>query len=131
VSTQQQSGLIRFEPASLELIHWIAIVLASVTGLIHIYLYTTQGFLPFLLAGLGFFGAIGLIMILPTYRKWLYAAGVPYTLAQIIGWYTFEQPASFGDISTLALVDKTVQIVLILLLVQLFLGADQTNIDAR
>lgn len=124
MSTQQRSGLIRFETASLGGMHWSAIGLAAVTGLVHLYLYFTQGFFLFLLAGLGFFGAIGLIMILPAYRKWLYAAGVPYTLAQIVGWYTIERPASFGDISGIALLDKAVQVVFIVLLIQLFRTAE-------
>ena len=124
MASRRQSGLIRFETASFELIHWVAIVLAAVTGLVHVYLYTTQGFLLFLLAGLGFFGAIGLLLILPSLRKWLYGVGVPYTLAQIVGWYTMEQPASLGDISTLALADKTVQIALIAVLLLLFLRSN-------
>lgn len=77
--------------------------------------------MPFLLAGLGFFGAIGLILVTKgAYRHLLYAAGIPYTLAQMIGYFVVEQPQSLADISTLALVDKIAQTLLIVLLAYLF-----------
>ncbi|WP_435073737.1 DUF7475 family protein [Halorubrum sp. HHNYT27] len=124
MASKQAGSTVGFNVKALHGSHWTAIALAAITGSIHIYLYFQQGWLMFLLAGLGFFGAIGLILVLPDYRKWLYAAGIPYTLAQIVGWYMVEQPGSFGDISDLALFDKLVQITLILLLTQLFRTAE-------
>lgn len=120
MASKQASNKIEFDIGTLDGLHWTAIGLAAITGIVHLYLYVQQGWLPFLLAGLGFFGAISLLLVLPGYRKWLYAAGVPYTLAQIVGWYMTERPESFGDISELAIFDKLVQIVLILLLIYLF-----------
>lgn len=114
------SGTVRFEIDSFTGMHWLAVVLAAVTGAVHLYLFATQGWIPFLLAGLGFFGAIGLILTLPAYRPWLYLTGIPYTLAQMVGWYVVEQPAGLGDVSGLAAFDKLVQILLIVLLVLLY-----------
>lgn len=95
--------------------HYAALVLASVTGVVHIYLYVVQGFLPFLLAGLGFFGAIGLLLVMPGYRSWLYLAGIPYTLIQMGGWVVAGMP----DLA-LGVADKVVQVALIALLVVLY-----------
>lgn len=95
-------------------VHWAAIGLATVTGLVHLYLYWTQEFLPFLLAGLGFFGAIGLLL-LGVQRRLLYAVGVPYTAAQMVAWYLQGMPEF-----TLGVFDKAVQALLIVLLVYLF-----------
>lgn len=101
--------------------HWIAIGLAAITGAVHLYLFVDQGFFPFLLAGLGFYGAIGLLLVTKgLYRQLLYLAGIPYTVAQIGGYYAVERPAAFADVSTLALFDKTVQVALIAVLAYLF-----------
>lgn len=102
-------------------VHTLAIGLAAITGAIHLYLFVDEGFLPFLLAGAGFFGAIGLMAVTKgSYRHLLYLAGIPYTLAQMGAYYAVEQPASLADVSTIALVDKTVQAVLIVVLAYLF-----------
>lgn len=79
-----------------------------------------QGWIPFLLTGLGFYGEIELILTLPAYRPWLYAAGIPNTLAQMVGWYVVEQPAGPGDVSGQAAFDKLVQLLLIVLLFMLY-----------
>lgn len=106
---------------TLEVPHGIAIVLAAFTGAVHLYLYVDQGYLPFLLAGLGFYGAIGLLIVTKgLYRQLIYLAGIPYTFAQIVGYYMVERPATLNDVGTLALVDKIVQITLIVLLAYLF-----------
>lgn len=105
-----------FTTAGLTATHYAAIGLAGVTGLIHLYLYYAQEFLPFLLAGLGFFGAVGLLLTLPSYRPWLYLAGIPYTLAQMAGWYLAGMP----DFE-LGVADKAVQVALIGLLAVLYL----------
>ena len=95
--------------------HYAAIGLAAVTGVVHLYLYYAQEFLPFLLAGLGFFGAVGLIVVLPRYRPLLYLAGIPYTLVQMAGWYFAGMP----DFE-LGVADKVVQLALVVLLAVLY-----------
>lgn len=102
-------------------VHALAIGLAATTGLVHLYLFVEEGFLPFLLAGAGFFGAIGLLLVTRgVYRQLLYLAGIPYTLAQIGAYYAVEQPSSLAEVSTIALVDKVVQVLLIVVLAYLF-----------
>lgn len=118
--TAQQRGF-GVELDTLDGLHWTVIGLAAITGAVHLYLYVDQGFLPFLLAGLGFYGAIGLLLVTRgSYRHLLYLAGIPYTFAQIVAYYVVEQPQSIGDLSMLAMVDKLVQVALIVLLAYLF-----------
>lgn len=100
---------------SLTPIHWSALALAAVTGTIHLYLYATEGWLPFLLAGAGFFGAIGLFFLLKDYRRYLYLVGIPYTLAQIGGYLMFPM----GPVE-LAVLDKVAQVGFILALAYLY-----------
>lgn len=119
MSTTESSGL-RLETASLEGIHWAGIVAAGVTGLVHLVLGVRM--LPsgmgvsFVLAGLGFVGAICLVVV--GYRRRLvYAVGVPFTLVQILLWYYLNfavGPKSFpGGVGTLGAVDKVAQVVLL------------------
>ena len=108
--------LVQFTTDGLTGTHYAAMGVAAITGVVHLYLYYAQEFVPFLLAGLGFFGAIGLVLVLPRYRPWLYLAGVPYTLAQMAGWVAAGMP----DFA-LGVADKAVQLVLIALLVVLYL----------
>lgn len=106
---------------TLEVTHGVAMVLAAFTGAVHLYLYVTQGFVPFLLAGLGFYGAIVLLIVTRgLYRQLLYLAGIPYTFAQIVAYYMVEQPETLSDVGTLAIVDKIVQVALIVVLAYLF-----------
>lgn len=106
---------VQFTTDGLTSTHVAAMGLAAVTGVVHLYLYLAQGFVPFLLAGLGFFGAIGLILLLPGVRSWLYLAGIPYTIVQMAGWVAAGMP----DFA-LGVADKLVQVVLIGLLVVLY-----------
>ncbi len=94
--------------------HWAAIGLASLTGLVPLSLFATQELRPFLLAGLGFFGLIGLVL-LGLYRRLVYLAGIPFTFAQIAGWYVLD-----GNVTALAAVDKVAQVLLIALFAYLF-----------
>lgn len=72
----------RLETASLTSVHWLAIALAALSRAIHLLL---AGIVPdfvlrtsFLLAGLGFFGGIALVLV--DYRRPLfYAVGIPFT----------------------------------------------------
>jgi hypothetical protein len=66
------------ETSTLTGAHWAAIGLAVITGAIHLYLYWFEGSLPFLLAGLGFFGAIALVLV-GFHRRLVYLVGIPYT----------------------------------------------------
>lgn len=104
----------RFEADTMTRAHWAAAALAAVTGTVHVYLYVTQGFLPFLFAGVVFYAAI-VGMGLNVYRRVLYALGVPFTAGQIVLWVALGMPDA-----TLGAVDKVVQLTLIGLLVYLF-----------
>lgn len=117
-TTQRGFGL---NTETLEVPHAIAIVLAAVTGAVHLFLFVDQGFVPFLLAGLGFYGAIGLLIVTRgLYRQVLYLAGIPYTFAQIVLYYLAVRPQTLADVDALAMVDKIVQIALIGVLAYLF-----------
>lgn len=112
----------RFETASLTAVHWIALALAALTGAIHLLLAAIYPELAlrmsFLLAGLGFFGAIALFL-LGYRRRLLYLIGIPYTGVQIVLWYVIVQPTP-GTLYTLDVVDKTAQVLLIVLLAYLY-----------
>ncbi len=103
-----------FRTDSMTWAHWTVAALATVTGTVHVYLYVTEGFIPFLFAGLVFYGAV-LAMLLNVYRRALYAIGVPFTAGQIVLWYLQGMP-SF----TIGVVDKVIQVALVVLLVYLF-----------
>lgn len=120
--TQQLS----IETESLDGLHWLGILAALVTAAIHLLLgvrFFPGGLgISFLLAGLGFLGAIGLVLI--NYRRrTVYAVGVPYTAIQIVLWYVVNFASgskSFpADIGTLGAVDKVAQVVLIVVLIAL------------
>lgn len=99
-------------------VHWTALSLAAVTGFIHLYLYTTEDWLPFLIAGAGFVGAIGLFFALRSFRRPIYVAGVLFTLAQIAGYVLFPMgPVWIG------VLDKAVQVALIVALGYLFFSS--------
>ncbi|MFB6106584.1 MAG: hypothetical protein ABEJ70_06395 [Halobacteriaceae archaeon] len=114
-TTRRADSGVTVDTASLTGLHWLAIALAAVTGAVHLYLYLLEDWLPFLLAGLGFFGAIVLLIVLPRYRRSLYPVGVLYVLAQIVGYVLLPLgPAWLGYL------DKAVQVLLVLVLVQLY-----------
>lgn len=103
--------------SSLTAVHWAALALAAITGAIHLYLYTTEQWLPFLAAGAGFIGAIGVFFLLRNYRRYLYLIGIPYTVAQIGGYLLFPMGAI-----ELSVIDKVVQIAFIVALGYLYLS---------
>ena len=107
--------LVQFATDGLTGAHYAAMALAAISGVVHLYLYYVQGFVPFLLAGMGFFGAVGLILTLPGLRPWIYLAGIPYTLVQMGGWVAAGMPDFY-----LGVADKVVQVALIALLVVLY-----------
>jgi hypothetical protein len=111
---------------SLTGLHWVGVLAAAVTGAIHLRLgvgqFPTGLGISFLLAGLGFFGAV--VLVLVDYRRRLvYAAGIPFTVVQIVLWYLLNFAGgakSFpADVGTLGLVDKLAQVVLLAVLVLL------------
>ncbi len=108
-----------FETESLTSLHWVGIALAAITGVIHVASGIQFGLggigASLLLAGLGFFGAITLLL-LGLRRDLLYLVGIPYTAVQIVIYYAlFGFPAS-GP----ALADKVVQVALIAVLITLY-----------
>lgn len=111
---------------SLNGLHWVGIVAALVTAAVHLRLGLGGLPLPlrisFLLAGLGFLGAVALVL-LDYRRRAVYAVGIPFTLVQIVLWYVLNFAGggkSFPvDVGTLGAVDKAAQIVLIAVLVAL------------
>jgi len=111
---------------SLNALHWVGIVAALVTAAVHIRLGVGGLPLPlrisFLLAGLGFVGAVVLVL-LDYRRRTVYAVGIPFTLVQIVLWYALNFAGgtkSFpADVGTLGAVDKVAQVVLIAVLIVL------------
>lgn len=99
-------------------VHWSAAGLAVTTGVIHLYLFIEAMWLPFLVAGVVFFGAVGAMIALPyghVARRSVYLLGIPFTAGQIAGWYLLD-----GQLSAVAVGDKLVQVILIFLLIYLF-----------
>ena len=115
---------------SLSGLHWVGILTALVSAAIHLLLGVRMSIsmspsgmsISFILAGLGFLGAI--VLVLLNYRRRaVYAVGIPFTLIQIVLWYYFNfaaGPKSFpADVGTLGAVDKAAQAVLVVILVVL------------
>lgn len=111
---------------SLNGLHWVGIVAALVSAAVHLLLgvrmFPSSMGISFILAGLGFIGGVGLLVI-DYRRRAVYAAGIPFTLVQIVLWYVINFAGgtkSFpADIGTLGAVDKIAQVVLIVVLVAL------------
>lgn len=107
---------------SLTPLYWVAIVLAVVTGIVHLglglaTLPSTLG-IASVLAAAGYAGAIGLVLV--GYRRRLIVAlGIPFVGSQIVLWYLLNRPSSLADLAPVAAFDKTVQVLLIGILVAL------------
>jgi hypothetical protein len=123
-ATETRQGLV--QTASLTGLHWVGIVAALVTAAIHLLLgvrLLPSGLgISFLFAGLGFLGAIALVLV-DYRRRAVYWVGVPFTLVQIGLWYYLNfvaGPKSFpADVGALGAVDKLAQVVLLVVLVRL------------
>lgn len=107
------------QTASLTPVHWVGILLAVVTGLIHLFLGVSFIAEPlgwsFLGAAVGFFA--GTIAVLIDYRRRLvYVLGIPFTAGQIVLWYVVNAP----DFSPLGIGDKIVQVALIVVIAVLY-----------
>lgn len=103
-------------------LHWVTLGLLAITGLNHLYLFLSEQFIPFLFAGLGFFGIIAILLV-GLYRRLVYLAAIPFTISQIAGWYVLD-----GNLTTFAIFDKTVQVLLIVLLAYLFWKEGQEGV---
>ena len=125
MATADSRGL-ALDVSSLTGLHWVGIVAAVVSAVVHLLLGVRM--LPsgmgisFVLAGLGFLGAVGLVLV-DYRRRAVYAVGIPFTLVQILLWY-YVNFVSLGksfpaDIGTLGAVDKVAQVVLLAVLVAL------------
>lgn len=109
------------ETASFSTLHWLAVALAIVTGVIHVAAGLTEGRIPVLLAGVGFLVAVGLF--LADYRRpILYLVGIPYTAIQFPLWYV----AKAGEFTAIGYADKVIQLVLIVALAVLYWRHRQT-----
>ncbi|WP_458207917.1 DUF7475 family protein [Haladaptatus sp. NG-SE-30] len=97
-------------------IQWFALILAAITGAIHVYKGLGYGGAPLLLAGVGFFGGIALYVV-GVKRRWLYVLGIPYTLAQMILWVEMGLPYL-----RLGLFDKAIQLLFISVLGYLYVS---------
>jgi hypothetical protein len=127
MSTATDSGL--FDRQTLTPLHYVGILCAVVTGVIHLRLGV--GFAPsplgisFLFAGVVFLVASA--AILANYRRrLLYGLGIPFTAGQIVLWYVFNFAGggkSFpGDVGTLGAIDKIAQVLLVVVLIALLRG---------
>ncbi|MEF8830124.1 MAG: hypothetical protein V5A23_01120 [Halobacteriales archaeon] len=108
-----------FETESLTGLHWGAAVLALVSGVIHLFLGVSFVDSPmgwsFLFAGVVFVAAV--VALLADYRRrLLYLLGIPFTGGQIVLWYAVNVP----KFSTLGIVDKVAQVLLVVALVVLY-----------
>lgn len=96
-----------------------AVVLAALTGAIHLWLALEEWgepheAVPFLLAGVGFFVGIGFVLFTERRRTLLYLLAAAFTAVQIPLWV-------FGgmDEFTVGVVDKVIQALLVVVLLYL------------
>ncbi|MEF8790751.1 MAG: hypothetical protein V5A61_11560 [Haloarculaceae archaeon] len=118
MATSTGSGL-SLRTESLTSLHWVGVVLAVVTGVLHLVLGVSFITSPlgwsFIVATIGFFaGAAGVLV--DYRRRLLYLLGIPFTAGQIVAWYVVNAP----DFSPLGIGDKVVQVLLIVVLVLLY-----------
>lgn len=105
-------------------LHWVGILLAAITGIIHLWLGFEFIAAPlgwsFLAAGLGFFGAIALVLV-NIRRPTVYLVGVPFILIQIILWWIIND-ITVQDLFEpgIGVFDKLVQVILIVVILALY-----------
>lgn len=105
----------QFDVETVDGLQWAAVVLAVLTGVVHVYVGIAEGRLPLVLAGLGFFGAV--VLFLANYRRrTLYLVGVVYVLAQVVAWAVVR----VGSYTPVGYADKAIQVALIAVLAYLF-----------
>ncbi len=104
-------------------LHYLAIGLALLSGVIHLFLgvsYAPEPLgLSFLFAGAVFLLAVAGVL-LNYRRRLLYGLGIPFTAGQIVLWYYVNFAAGDkafpADVGTIGAVDKVAQVALIVLL---------------
>ncbi len=103
-------------------LHLAGALLALFTAAVHLYLFFEHGTVIMLLAGLGFVGGV-VLLFAGVARRYLYVAGIAYTLAQLALWVDAGMPhlGSFG------LLDKVVQVALIGVLGYLYARGNSTT----
>ncbi len=93
--------------------HWAVVAFAVVTGLIHLYLGPIA-FAGFYVAGVGWL--LGAAVFLTSFwRRWMYLMAAAYAVVQIALWLVSGTP-----FLELGVVDKTIEIALIAIAVQLY-----------
>ncbi|QSG07826.1 DUF7475 family protein [Halapricum desulfuricans] len=121
-----ETGGFTLQTESLGALHWVGIIAALVSAAIHLLLgvrmFPSEMGISFILAGLGFLGAIVLVLIAYR-RRTVYAVGIPFVLVQIVLWYVVNfangSKAFPGDIGTFGAIDKIAQLVLLGVLIVL------------
>lgn len=107
--------MVSLQTESLTTVHWVGVALAAVSGVIHLVI-GVRGLpsglaISFVLAGLGFFGAI--VLVLVDYRRRLvYAVGIPFVAAQIVIWFVLNG----FPLDATEIVDKAAQLGLLAVL---------------
>lgn len=121
MSAAVESGRVDFD--ALGPLHYLGVIAALVSGLIHLRLgvnFAPSGLgLSFIFAGVVFLAASAAVVA--NYRRGLiYRLGIPFTLGQIVLWYYVNFAAggkSFpADVGTLGALDKVAQVVLVAVL---------------
>lgn len=119
--TTETGSRVQQRPA-LTTLDYIGIILVILTGAIHLYEGIEdfdEGIIGilFLLAGLGFFGAL-VLLYLGVSQPLLYSVGIIYTGIQFVGYFVLRWPDIYDP---LGLLDKVVQALLILVLAALYI----------
>lgn len=110
VGAESQSNPLR----TLTPLHLIGILLASVTGVIHLYLGVGTRSVALFIAGVGF--TIGVATIVAGFRRQtMIKLGIPFTATQT----AYYLATHFDQLTALSITDKIVQIALIAVLVVL------------
>lgn len=119
MSTTSDSGF-GLETDSLTTLHWIAVAIAIISGIVHLALGVPalpSGFgISFILAGIAFFVAVGLFLI-DYRRRLLYLIGIPFTAIQIVLYFVLNWP---DVIAPAGIGDKVLQTTLVVILYVLY-----------
>jgi len=115
--------------------HWVGIVAALVSALVHLVLggqFLLSGLetgvtvslamgASFLVAAAGFVGGVWLVVV-DRFRPTVYLLGLPFTAGQIVLWYALNSPGLPAPpaVTSISGVDKLAQVVLIGALVVLY-----------
>jgi hypothetical protein len=121
MATQNTAGGFALATDSMTPLHWAGVVLAVVTGVLHLGLGASFGLsglgISFIFAGVAFIAGAGAVLV--DYRRRLfYLLGIPFTLGQLVAWYVVNAPS----FSPLGLLDKVVQVAFVVVLVLLLRG---------